>query len=221
MATRVVSEDLASAISKANVSILRRILEDLCCNYSNCARDVADELLVHESMASATIDPMGDESVRGPRPKRRKVQEQIISRYETCGTCGVNYDVTQNAEDACNLHPGEQISQIAHLFISRPNVALGEVRADKDVFPDDIDVPSDGIKEGYDWTSDERWEEWPEGFIWSCCERRQDEGNCVVRRHSPTRPESSASSASCGQSGDRDQDDSEFSALVDIPIRRV
>lgn len=60
---------------------------------------------------------------------------------------------------------------------------LGKVRVDPEVFPADDDISYGWVIETYDWTTDERWEEYPEGFIWSCCEERQDEGNCIVRRH--------------------------------------
>lgn len=36
---------------------------------------------------------------------------------------------------------------------------------------------------GYDWKTDWRFEEFPEGFIWDCCDRRQNEDPCIIRRH--------------------------------------
>ena len=51
---------------------------------------------------------------------------------------------------------------------------------DLDYFPDDDDIQA-GVD--IDVNSDWRVEEFPDGFVWSCCEETTNGPPCVVQKH--------------------------------------
>lgn len=55
----------------------------------------------------------------------------------------------------------------------------GSLEIDDECFPDDDEVQDGHIDPHTDW----RREEWPEGFIWTCCEQNCENAGCVVGPH--------------------------------------
>ncbi|KAI0126606.1 hypothetical protein BJ170DRAFT_684192 [Xylariales sp. AK1849] len=95
--------------------------------------------------------------------KKPKTQaaEALKSRHEKCETCRKVFDITQNRKDLCQTHKG-------YLQIL------------EECFPDDDDFdPNEIIDPETDW----RVPEWPEGFLWSCCEKDAKGQPCVVQKH--------------------------------------
>lgn len=69
----------------------------------------------------------------------------------------------------------------ANALDSLLNCVLGELTLDDEMFPDDDEVMyhSEGIDVHTDW----RREEWPDGFIWDCCDKNCNNKGCIVERH--------------------------------------
>ena len=87
----------------------------------------------------------------------------------------------------------------------------GTVSPDPFYFPDDDDITQELNGDSYDWREDWRYEEFPEGFEWSCCKRRANEGNCIVRRHLAAGDELSPDDEYQGDhDSDNDRDDEEY-----------
>ncbi|KAF9443497.1 hypothetical protein P691DRAFT_679399 [Macrolepiota fuliginosa MF-IS2] len=88
----------------------------------------------------------------------------IVPRWETCQNCKEDYDVnTEREEGECEFHPGE-------------------LEVDEDGFPDHdehVHGPMD---------TKENQRDFPENFIWSCCEGRGHEPGCVKDVHQSAVP---------------------------------
>ncbi|KAI9800994.1 MAG: hypothetical protein M1825_003528 [Sarcosagium campestre] len=80
---------------------------------------------------------------------------RVRLRYETCENCKKEYDFTTNAQGDCVYHDGEL-----------------EETDDDDFWADTDHVSIDMA------------DEYPEGFIWTCCDRITNEAGCIVTRHS-------------------------------------
>ncbi|KAH7083770.1 hypothetical protein FB567DRAFT_446314 [Paraphoma chrysanthemicola] len=78
------------------------------------------------------------------------------NRYETCIQCEQEYDVLGNCEGKCVWHDGRT-----------------EPDFDNDFWADHDD-DCHGIIDS---------EEYPEGYVWDCCQKRGDEVGCMVGRH--------------------------------------
>ena len=63
---------------------------------------------------------------------------------------------------------------------------LGSLDVDPDFFSDDDDLQHGDGADYIDWEKDWRFGEFPEGFTWTCCDQRGDEGPCVVSKHVAT-----------------------------------
>lgn len=84
-------------------------------------------------------------------------------------------------------------------------LALGAVEPDMDFFCDDDSMLYEPISPDHDWEIDWRLTEYPEGFIWQCCQRREDEEPCIIRKH--LGPEDRAPSSSEDDSEDESSDE--------------
>jgi hypothetical protein len=56
----------------------------------------------------------------------------------------------------------------------------GDLEVDADQFPDDDDIQAG---EEIDVNSDWRVDQFPDGFIWTCCEENAKGPPCVVQKH--------------------------------------
>ncbi|KXN84879.1 hypothetical protein AN958_12009 [Leucoagaricus sp. SymC.cos] len=88
----------------------------------------------------------------------------IVPRWEMCQNCHEDYDVnTERQDDECEFHPGD-------------------LEVDEDAFADHderVHGPMD---------TEQNRNDFPEGFIWSCCEGHGDAPGCVQDRHQPAVP---------------------------------
>ncbi|KAF4552078.1 Hypothetical protein D9617_11g009250 [Elsinoe fawcettii] len=87
---------------------------------------------------------------------------QKRKRYETCRYCHEEYDISRNDDEDCEAHTGDL-----------------EVD-DEGGFWDDHDEDCHGEID-----SEEMREEYPEGFVWTCCNKKGDEEGGRVGKHEP------------------------------------
>ncbi|KAK8024572.1 hypothetical protein PG993_012638 [Apiospora rasikravindrae] len=160
---------LAEAVNKLDLPTLQSVFMDMCAASEDFRQQATERLLVTGSAVKRPAedsDPHGDS---GPNKKQKLDEDQdtALSRYEPCQNCKKVFDVTQNTKKSCRYHDGE-------------------LNIDEEVFPDDDDVQyrPDSIDVETDW----RREEWPEGFIWDCCDQDCNNKGCIVERHVAAKP---------------------------------
>ena len=92
---------LSVAIDKADPTVLRSMLKDLCKRSDKIRQHTKGTLLV------------------APTSKKRKATDEesgsakrtaLTSRYEKCVVCETTFDVTKNHRKACQMHPGKAIA---------------------------------------------------------------------------------------------------------------
>jgi hypothetical protein len=95
-----------------------------------------------------------------PDPKRVSTKKKsLVPRYERCKNCEQDFDVTENFSEACNYHDGVLEVDYEHeTWIDWDENAHGHI--------------------------DERLEkEYPEGFMWECCEEDGKARGCQTGWH--------------------------------------
>ncbi|KAI8951813.1 hypothetical protein F4801DRAFT_543629 [Xylaria longipes] len=154
---------LARAIDSADERTLRKVLRSMCQASEACRKEARERMLVSRKRDIIELSDSSDNNTKQNK-RQKKVEVTQVSRFEKCQTCDETYDVTLNNNAACQKH-------------------TGELAIDPDVFPDDDDVQYDigSIDVNTDW----RREEWPEGFIWQCCDKPLNSTACQIQRHIP------------------------------------
>ncbi|EAT82605.1 hypothetical protein HBH56_112270 [Parastagonospora nodorum] len=143
-----------------------------------------DASVLHDAIDSATIDRLRTvlraictentaafklacdhllvvQGADGDTDTKRKRDERL-QRFEICEQCQEEYDVLDNPDDACVWHPGE----------TEPDFE-GDFWADHD--------------EDCHGEIDSEWarKEYPEGFVYSCCDAKANEEGCQMDAHKP------------------------------------
>lgn len=109
MAAKYNDEPLTEAINKADVYILRAVLQAMCKRSEECRKEASLHLLV----------PMtGDKrkAEKGPEEEANKKPKTVVSRFEPCVTCKEVFDIEDNDNEACQTHYGEQPHAILRAF---------------------------------------------------------------------------------------------------------
>ncbi|CAJ2514115.1 Uu.00g022340.m01.CDS01 [Anthostomella pinea] len=163
MSSKTDTDLLSQATDKANAEVLQSVLKSLCKASEECRKEASKHLLLSTSTRTAEKRKPDDSSAKSPSTsKKQKAEETLTSRYEKCITCKQVFDIEANDDNACVTHEGY-------------------LEMDPECFPDDDQVtyePS-SIDPYTDW----RRKEWPEGFIWQCCDRACNEEGCLVQAH--------------------------------------
>ncbi|KAH7067471.1 hypothetical protein BKA63DRAFT_570770 [Paraphoma chrysanthemicola] len=143
---------LFAAIDAANLNRVRAVLREICSESPEAYRLASEKLLVKVDGFKSPENGNGDSSGGmtggvngGTTGTKRKAQ----NRYDTCIQCEQEYDVLENHDKACVWHEGET-----------------EPDYDGDFWADH-DERIHGIID-----SEESREEYPEGFVWDCCQKR-------------------------------------------------
>jgi len=163
---------LSRAITEATKERLHIVLYAILQQNPEAAATASSLLLVDDS--EAVTDVNGGPSPRKPVTKKRK-------RFEHCIQCEEEFDVTDNTDNSCNWHDGTHIlvSSFGCLWFLCSNSITGDLEVDED---GDFWADHDDEIHGNRY---ELQEEYPEGYIWSCCNKRGDqEGGCQVGKHS-------------------------------------
>ena len=108
----------------------------------------------------------------------------VVPRWEICANCNEEYDTNVQSRNAlaavCVFHPGE--SSRYNLLKSRPQFWKGDLEILEEAFVDwdeDCHGPMDSNRNRRDY---------PENFLWSCCEKDGTSDGCVQRKHRPAVP---------------------------------
>ncbi|KAB8221882.1 hypothetical protein BDV33DRAFT_202137 [Aspergillus novoparasiticus] len=160
---------LLEAIDAASRGTLQAVLKAMCQEDQSTRDRVSNSLLITEdqvrlpSKDDEESDEEGSED-ENPRSEERSSNQQttgskrLRQRYAYCENCKKEFDVTQNTSTSCKYHP-------EYCY------------PDGDFFVDDDQYDNGGYDNG------EMLEEYPEGYIYECCDRRADEDPCTVSRH--------------------------------------
>ncbi|KAE8411594.1 hypothetical protein BDV36DRAFT_301675 [Aspergillus pseudocaelatus] len=165
-------ELLLNAIDSASRDTLQAVLKAMCRDDQSTRDRVSKSLLITEDqvpiIASEDEGSDGEENeeseVENSRPKERRLNrkssgsKRLRQRYAYCENCDKEFDVTQNTNISCKFH-------------------LDYCHPDGEFFVDD-----DQYVNG-DYDNGEALEEFPEGYIYECCERRANEEPCTVDKH--------------------------------------
>ncbi|KAI0487592.1 hypothetical protein F4859DRAFT_465566 [Xylaria cf. heliscus] len=155
---------LARAIDNADEHTLRTVLRSMCQASEVCRKEATERMLVSRKRDIVELSDSSDDDAQKQNKKQKKAEVTQILRFEKCGICDRTYDVTVNNDTACQTH-------------------TGILDIDPDVFPDDDDIQY-GVG-SVDVNTDWRREEWPEGFIWQCCNETLNGTACRITRHTP------------------------------------
>ncbi|KAI0201699.1 hypothetical protein F4808DRAFT_35293 [Astrocystis sublimbata] len=156
---------LERVIDNSDDITLRMVLKSMCQGSEECRKEAIQRMLTSRKRDVIELSDTSDDDAQKASKKQKKSEDTPIARFERCKKCEKTYDVTLNDDTACMTHPGM-------------------LDIDPEVFPDDDDVQY-GIGPDIDVYTDWRREEWPEGFIWSCCDEDCNSKGCQVQRHTP------------------------------------
>ncbi|OJJ50605.1 hypothetical protein ASPZODRAFT_126497 [Penicilliopsis zonata CBS 506.65] len=169
-------QQLTQAIYDAPESRLKTILRDLCIQLPAAREAVARHLLVTEDRIKEKADSSDDDGSEDedseesddsdesrepevkPQTPVKMGSKRLRPRYGICENCDEEFDLTTNSKRSCRYHPE----------YSEP---------DYDYFVDH-DEAIHGIIDSPDMR-----EEYPEGYIYPCCNRRGDEEPCTRDWH--------------------------------------
>ncbi|KAI1267811.1 hypothetical protein F5Y18DRAFT_271447 [Xylariaceae sp. FL1019] len=167
---RVKHPRLMHAIDSSDAVTLRHIITAICMQSEVCRGEVEQRMLTRKRNVVELSEPEDRTEGRKP-PKKKKAKTATTSddnvvwpRFERCQTCHETFNVTLNNKRACRTHNGE-------------------LRIDEDMFPDDDDIQYN--PQSVDPYTDWRRKDWPEGFIWDCCDKDCNAEGCVVQGHIP------------------------------------
>ncbi|KAE8361325.1 hypothetical protein BDV27DRAFT_160838 [Aspergillus caelatus] len=147
-------ELLLNAIDSASRDTLQAVLKAMC----------RDDQSTRDRDEGSDGEENEESEVENSRPKERRLNrkssgsKRLRQRYAYCENCDKEFDVTQNTNTSCKFH-------------------LDYCHPDGEFFVDD-----DQYDNG-DYDNGEALEEFPEGYIYECCERRANEEPCTVDKH--------------------------------------
>ncbi|KAI1365271.1 hypothetical protein F5Y08DRAFT_186320 [Xylaria arbuscula] len=156
---------LDRAIDNADEEILRTVLKSMSKGSEVCRQEIMARMLVSQKHEIIQLgDSSGDEDEKQQNKKRKTAEDIQTSRYEKCENCEKTYDVTLNNDQACQIH-------------------AGELEMIDDFFDEDED-PAVHL-ECNDPETDSRRKDFPEAFIWQCCNEESDGKPCLLQKHKP------------------------------------
>ncbi|KLU90141.1 hypothetical protein MAPG_09107 [Magnaporthiopsis poae ATCC 64411] len=155
---------LNEAIDEISADRLRQFVRELCATSEPARKHFSDRLLVAETVpvVDLTTEDADNTPAKGGASKDQK-RKHTRQRYEMCEQCNEEYDVETNGPTSCVWHEGKSVPDYD-----------GDFWADHD--------------EQCHGTIDSEWarEEFPEGFIWTCCEEvGADAEGCQTGAHVP------------------------------------
>lgn len=103
----------------------------------------------------------------------------VVPRWERCANCDAEYDVNAAQEDdECSFHPGEFGYSVGRGLLTSETRA-GELEVNEEEFVD----WDENCHGPMDTTLNRR--QYPENFMWSCCDADGTAPGCVVGEHKP------------------------------------
>ncbi|KAK8004810.1 hypothetical protein PG990_010847 [Apiospora arundinis] len=156
---------LAEAINKLDLPTLRSVFKDMCASSEEFRQQATERLIVTRSATKKHAAADDDPKKLPLRTRSRSKMTKALSSRD--------------------LSPVRIASRFLMLLRTRRppanSMTVCALGIDDEVFPDDDDVAyhPDGIDVHTDW----RREEWPEGFIWNCCEKNCNNKGCIIQKH--------------------------------------
>ncbi|EJT82512.1 hypothetical protein GGTG_02485 [Gaeumannomyces tritici R3-111a-1] len=155
---------LDEAIDAISANRLRDFVRELCTTSEAARKHFSDKLLVAQALPviDLTTEDADNKPAEGSASTEQK-RKHTRQRYEVCEQCNDEYDVETNGPTSCVWHDGD---------------------ADPDY---DGDFWADHDEQCHG-TIDSEWarKEFPEGFIWNCCEKiGADAEGCHTGAHVP------------------------------------
>ena len=145
---------LAAALACLTKARLHDVVSDLAA--SDRAVEAALEKILLVAVASTSEIPSQKrkaDETTAPNPKR-----PAKPRFLICQQCEADFDVTENSSEACRWHPGECEPDYESDFWADHDERCHGIIADLG-------------------------NEFPEGFIYDCCEKNGTSKGCEVGRH--------------------------------------
>jgi hypothetical protein len=103
--------------------------------------------------------------------------QKIVPRYDVCQNCGEDYDTnTEREQDECEYHPGVSI-----MCSSAPQRGLFSAKGTLEV--DECPGLRDEDARGPIADTEENRAEFPEKFLWTCCDEDGTSTGCVQGEH--------------------------------------
>ncbi|KAK7535850.1 uncharacterized protein J3D65DRAFT_626472 [Phyllosticta citribraziliensis] len=122
-----------------------------------CQESEVSKALVSKQLLTETSD--SDESTTKNQKESAPPRGKKRPRYAVCSLCREEFDVTQNSKTACKYH-------------------------DEELEPTDDDFWADHDEDCHGPIDDEENKvNFPEGFVWSCCEGQADSEGCKTGWH--------------------------------------
>lgn len=201
---------LQVAIDEAQPERLRNALRSLCSNSKDTARAAQAILLVpvdrpRPKPTSAAeeegedTDENGEDTDQSESESSSKDEaaaaeetrntvhglKRLRPRYATCTNCEEEFDITQNESGDCVYHPGKSAgSRIPDDFMAASMELILTCRIEETEVDYDGDAWADHDE---DWhgtiDSEEMRREFPEGFIYPCCDKNGESEGCKTSRH--------------------------------------
>lgn len=155
---------LLAAIETVSEARLRSILANLIDTNDAVQRALFNELVIVPAQH---------------QEQKRRRAEPVVSRYVACANCDEEFDIGQEREEGeCRYHPGQSRAfSFGIIHCTHTGGFSGDLSVDYESFVDwdeDCHGPMD--------TSSNR-REYPENFLWSCCDRDGTTPGCVSNEH--------------------------------------
>ncbi|KAJ5147252.1 hypothetical protein N7526_000604 [Penicillium atrosanguineum] len=162
--------NLDHEIKTASEERLRALLLSICNEIPEAHKKAVKELFVDSSIVKNV-------------PGQIAGTKRPVSRYERCGNCKEEFDVTENSKTSCRYHPGGFSTYlfICGLFsmdqVHSTDIFSGYAFPDEELFADH-DEPLEILD------SDDYRKSYPENFIFDCCDGNlMDDIGCEVDWH--------------------------------------
>jgi hypothetical protein len=159
-------EDLDHRLKTAPEHVVRTILRTICHEDYHIKQKTSDYLDKFGAKLSDTTPAIG----------KRKASETEIT---LCVNCENPFTEAENSDTACFYHPGTSSSSLH----SRRKTLQADFRAGE-MYWEDSEGQFDVFEGDPDPDTAENRKEFPEAFVWDCCEERGDgKKGCVRTRH--------------------------------------
>jgi hypothetical protein len=173
------NQALNTALSTVQPDRLRTIIKNLCLLSPTAEEYIGHILLTPEDN---TKPKKRKRTVSITDIEAKKKNQVLVPRFAKCIQCNEEYDTTLNSSKACCWHPGK-LALIVRFPL--PLLLLIQRHAGERERDDEGDFWADHDENCHGRISDLE-DEYPEGFVWTCCEELGNEEGCERGRHRDT-----------------------------------
>ncbi|KAI4722705.1 hypothetical protein E4T48_00990 [Aureobasidium sp. EXF-10727] len=165
--------ELNHAIDHTTLSRLQSVLKQVCESLPAAAALVEEHLLA----PPPTVIDLTDDSENAVSAPPVLIPGAKRQRYAMCENCKQEFDVTENEKDSCQYH--DDLFSLLPRIPPMPFTQIpGELSVDTQSSTWD-----DWDQRCYGTIDNDLFDEYPEGFIWECCNESGDAEGCVIHAH--------------------------------------